>query len=370
MRRSRGYAPQTLDLGRKVPELLACGGELKNAFCLTKGRHAILSQHIGDLENYETLEFFEETLRNLKKLFRVEPRAVAHDLHPQYLSTKYALERTGLPAVGVQHHHAHIASCMAEHSLSGEVIGVAFDGTGYGTDGAIWGGEFLVASYAGFTRRAHLRYVPLAGGDAAVRENWRAALGYLTDTFGADASIDGVAEERVRVVRRMIATGLNTVPTSSCGRLFDAVSAIIGLRREVTFEGQAAIELEMIAQSDERGRYDFAIEGDGPWQVDFRPLVVEILRDPAAAPVKAARFHNTLAAATAEVCLRIARETALRRVCLSGGTFQNMRLLGTTAAALRRNELEVYLHARVPPNDGGIALGQAAIAAAAGNINF
>ena len=370
MRRSRGYAPQTLDLGRKVPELLACGGELKNAFCLTKGRHAILSQHIGDLENYETLEFFEETLRNLKKLFRVEPRAVAHDLHPQYLSTKCALERTGLPAVGVQHHHAHIASCMAEHSLSGEVIGVAFDGTGYGTDGAIWGGEFLVASYAGFTRRAHLRYVSLAGGDAAVRENWRAALGYLTDTFGADASIDGVAEERVRVVRRMIATGLNTVPTSSCGRLFDAVSAIIGLRREVTFEGQAAIELEMIAQSDERGRYDFAIEGDGPWQVDFRPLVVEILRDPAAAPVKAARFHNTLAAATAEVCLRIARETALRRVCLSGGTFQNMRLLGTTAAALRRNELEVYLHARVPPNDGGIALGQAAIAAAAGNINF
>ena len=370
MRRSRGYAPQTLDLGREVPELLACGGELKNAFCLTKGRHAILSQHIGDLENYETLEFFEETLRNLKKLFRVEPRAVAHDLHPQYLSTKYALERTGLRPVGVQHHHAHIASCMAEHSLSGEVIGVAFDGTGYGTDGAIWGGEFLVAGYAGFTRRAHLRYVPLAGGDAAVRENWRAALGYLTDTFGAGASIEGVPEERVRVVRRMIATGLNTVPTSSCGRLFDAVAALIGLRREVTFEGQAAIELEMIAQSGERGRYDFAIEGDGPWQIDFRPLIAEILRDPAAAAVKAAKFHNTLAEATVEVCLRIARETGLRRVCLSGGTFQNMRLLGTTAAALRRHGLEVYLHAQVPPNDGGIALGQAAIAAATVNVNF
>jgi hydrogenase maturation protein HypF len=370
MRRSRGYAPQTLDLGREVPELLACGGELKNAFCLTKGRHAILSQHIGDLENYETLEFFEETLGNLKKLFRVEPRAVAHDLHPQYLTTKYALERSGLRAVGVQHHHAHIASCMAEHGLAGEVIGVAFDGTGYGTDGAIWGGEFLVAGYAGFTRRAHLRYVPLAGGDAAVRENWRAALGYLTDTFGADATIEGVAEERVRVVRRMIATGLNTVPTSSCGRLFDAVAALIGLRREVTFEGQAAIELEMIAQSGEDGRYDFAVEGDGPWQIDFRPLVAEILRDPAAAPVKAAKFHNTLAEATVEVCLRIARETGLRRVCLSGGTFQNVRLLGTTAAALRRSGLEVYLHARVPPNDGGIALGQAAIAAAEGTVNF
>src|ERR1039458_2835076 len=169
MRRSRGYAPQTLDLGREVPELLACGGELKNAFCLTKGRHAILSQHIGDLENYQTVEFFEETLRNLKKLFRVEPRAVAHDLHPQYRSTKYALENTGLPAIGVQHHHAHIASCMAEHSLAGEVLGVAFDGTGYGTDGAIWGGEFLVASYAGLERRAHPRYTPPAGGDGGGR---------------------------------------------------------------------------------------------------------------------------------------------------------------------------------------------------------
>jgi hydrogenase maturation protein HypF len=259
---------------------------------------------------------------------------------------------------------------MAEHSLSGEVIGVAFDGTGYGTDGAIWGGEFLVAGYAGFTRRAHLRYVPLAGGDAAVRENWRAALGYLTDTFGADVSFEGVAVERVHVVRRMIATGLNTVPTSSCGRLFDAVAAIIGLRREVTFEGQAAIELEMIAQSGEDGRYSFAIEGDGPWQVDFRPLVAEILRDPATAPAKAAKFHNTLADATSEVCLRIGRETGLRRVCISGGTFQNMRLLGATAAALRRNGLEVYLHARVPPNDGGIALGQAAVAAAKVNVNF
>jgi hydrogenase maturation protein HypF len=343
---------------------------LKNAFCLTKGRHAILSQHIGDLENYETLEFFEETLGNLKKLFRVEPRAVAHDLHPQYLTTKYALERSGLRAVGVQHHHAHIASCMAEHALAGEVIGVAFDGTGYGTDGAIWGAEFLVAGYAGFTRRAHLRYVPLAGGDVAVRENWRAALGYLTDTFGAGATMEGVAEERVRVVLRMIATGLNTVPTSSCGRLFDAVAALIGVRREVTFEGQAAIELETIAESGERGRYEFGIEGDGPWEIDFRPLVVEILRDVAPAPVKAAKFHNTLTEATAEVCRRMARETGLRRVCLSGGTFQNMRLLGTTTAALRRSGLEVYVHALVPPNDGGIALGQAAIAAAESTINF
>ena len=190
MRRSRGYAPQTLDLGRSLPELLACGGELKNVFCLTKGTHAILSQHIGDLENYETLVFFEETLANLKKLFRVAPRAVAYDLHPGYLSTKYALGLEGLEKIGVQHHHAHIASCMAENGLTGEVIGVAMDGTGYGLDGAIWGGEFLVAGYAGFTRRAHLRYVPLAGGDAAVREPWRSALGYA----GAEERLAGVPE--------------------------------------------------------------------------------------------------------------------------------------------------------------------------------
>jgi hydrogenase maturation protein HypF len=366
LRRSRGYAPQTLDLGRTVPELLACGGELKNAFCLTKGRHAILSQHIGDLENYETLLFFEETLANLKKLFRVEPRAVAHDLHPLYLSTRYALELPGLPKVGVQHHHAHIASCMAENGLRGEVIGVAFDGTGYGTDGAIWGGEFLVAGYAGFERRAHLRYVPLAGGDAAVRQPWRAALGYLIDTFGPDAPFDAAPEERVRVVRRMIATGLNTVPTSSCGRLFDAVASLIGLRQEVNFEGQAAIELEMTAEDGTADRYPYGIDGAGPWQVDFRPAIENIVRDVSAGqprPVMAARFHNTLAHATVEVCRRIALETALRRVCLSGGSFQNVRLLAGAVAGLRAGGFEVFLHAQVPPNDGGIALGQAAIAA-------
>ena len=366
LRRSRGYAPQTLDLGRTVPELLACGGELKNAFCLTKGRHAILSQHIGDLENYETLLFFQETLANLKKLFRVEPRAVAHDLHPLYLSTRYALELPGLPKVGVQHHHAHIASCMAENGLRGEVIGVAFDGTGYGTDGAIWGGEFLVAGYAGFERRAHLRYVPLAGGDAAVRQPWRAALGYLIDTFGPDAPFDAAPEERVRVVRRMIATGLNTVRTSSCGRLFDAVASLIGLRQEVNFEGQAAIELEMTAQDGTADRYPYGIDGAGPWQVDFRPAIENIVRDVSAGqprPVMAARFHNTLAHATVEVCRRIALETALRRVCLSGGSFQNVRLLAGAVAGLRAGGFEVFLNAQVPPNDGGIALGQAAIAA-------
>jgi hydrogenase maturation protein HypF len=370
MRRSRGYAPLTMDLGRAVPELLACGGELKNAFCLTKGRHAILSQHIGDLENYETLVFFEETLANLKKLFRVEPRAVAYDLHPLYLSSKYALEIPSLPKVGVQHHHAHIASCMAENGLNGQAIGVAFDGSGYGSDGAVWGGEFLVAGYAGFERRAHFRYVPLAGGDTAVREPWRSALGYLVDLGGAGAfacqALANVPEERVRVVRRMIEKGVNTVRTSSCGRLFDAVASIVGLRQAVTFEGQAAIELEMAAQDGVAERYPFGIDGDGPWELDFRPMMERLVSDTAGgvtAGAVSARFHNTLVEAIAETCRRIRGETGLDRVCLSGGTFQNMRLLSTVTPALRTAGFEVVLHAKVPPNDGGIALGQAAIAA-------
>ena len=361
MRRSRGYAPETLDVGREMPELLASGGELKNVFCLTKGTHAILSQHIGDLENYETLVFFEETLANLRKLFRVTPRAVAYDLHPGYLSTKYALGLEGLEKIGVQHHHAHIASCMAENGLAGEVIGVAMDGTGYGLDGAIWGGEFLLASYAGFERRAHLRYVPLAGGDAAVREPWRSALGYAgaAERLLADAG-GRISEQGLRVVERMIATGTNTVMTSSCGRLFDAVAALIGLRYEVNFEGQAAIELEAIVDPSCEERYQFDIGGE---KLDFRAMMERIVKERAAPSLVAARFHNTLAAAIHEMCLRMRRESGIGRVCLSGGTFQNMRLLGLVARALRASGFELFLHRKVPPNDGGIALGQAVIAA-------
>ena len=357
MRRSRGYAPETLDVGREMPELLAAGGELKNVFCLTKGTHAILSQHIGDLENYETLVFFEETLANLQKLFRVTPRAVAYDLHPGYLSTKYALGLAGLEKIGVQHHHAHIASCMAENGLTGEVIGVAMDGTGYGLDGAIWGGEFLLASYAGFERRAHLRYVPLAGGDRAVREPWRSALGYAG---AAESLLAGVDERRLQVVERMIATGTNTVMTSSCGRLFDAVAALTGLRYEVNFEGQAAIELEAVVDPSCEERYGFDIGGE---ELDFRAMMERIVKERTAASVVAARFHNTLAAAIQEMCLRMRRESGIGRVCLSGGTFQNMRLLGLVARALGASGFELFLHRRVPPNDGGIALGQAVIAA-------
>src|SRR6266850_3150102 len=263
IRRSRGYAPQSVDLGMEVDEILACGAELKNAFCLTKGRYAFLSQHIGDLENYETLLFFQGTLANLKKLFRVEPRAVAYDLHPLYMSTKFALQQDGVEKFGVQHHHAHIASCMAENHLREKVIGVAFDGTGYGTDGKIWGGEFLVADFAGFERRAHLRYVPLAGGDAAVREPWRLALSYLRETFGSETEpldlplFEQVDAKRRSLVGAMLGRGISTVETSSCGRLFDAVASILGVRQEINFEGQAAIELEQMIADGVEDHYRF-----------------------------------------------------------------------------------------------------------------
>jgi hydrogenase maturation protein HypF len=368
LRRSRGFVPQAIDLGMEVAEILACGAELKNTFCLSKGRYAVLSQHIGDMENYETLVFFEETLANLKKLFRVEPRAVAHDLHPQYLSTQFAQRIPELPKIGVQHHHAHVASCMAENGLRGKVIGVALDGTGYGTDGKIWGGEFLVADYSGFERRAHLRYVPLAGGDAAVRQPWRPSLAYLADTFGPGAEFPELAlwrdvpETQRRLVRSMIAQAVNTIETSSCGRLFDAVASVIGLRQQISFEGQAAIELETIAADGVADAYPFSLAGD---TVDFRPAIERIVGEVRAsipAPVIAARFHNTVAEAVVEVCRRLRAEERLNRVCLSGGTFQNMKLLARTLAGLQRLDFEVFIHAQIPPNDGGIALGQAVIA--------
>jgi hydrogenase maturation protein HypF len=374
LRRSRGFVPQTIDLGIEMEEVLAFGGELKNTFCLTKGRYAILSQHIGDLENYETMRFFEETLAKMKHLFKVAPRVAAYDLHPGYRSTRMALA-AGLGSgierkVGVQHHHAHIASCMAENHLRGNVIGVALDGTGFGTDGRIWGGEFLVADFAGFARRAHLRYVLLPGGDAAVRQPWRMALSYLRDTFGEQMPGDlgcfqGVAEKQLELVDRMISQRVQTVETSSCGRLFDAVAALLGVASEVTFEGQAAIALEMTAARGIDERYGFDIEEGEPMIVDFRTTIAAIVKDVSSGRRVgeiSARFHNTLSAAIAEVCCRIRDSDTLDRVCLSGGTFQNLYLLERTVVELRRRGFGVFLHAMVPANDGGISLGQAVIA--------
>jgi hydrogenase maturation protein HypF len=378
LRRSRGYVPHTIDLGRTMSELVAFGGELKNTFCLTKGRHAILSQHIGDLENYETEQFFQETLTRMQSLFKVRPCAVAHDLHPEYRSTRMALASAIERKIAIQHHHAHIASCMAENHLDGEVIGVAFDGTGYGTDGCIWGGEFLVAGLGQFTRRAHLRYVPLPGGDAAVRQPWRMALSYLRDAFGSRSlphltCFESIPSSQLELVDAMLAKRIQTVDTSSAGRLFDAVAALLGLATEVTFEGQAAIALETAAGPEITGSYPFDLHGgefsgevsSDAMILDLRATIVAIVEAiTAGRPVAeiAARFHNTLCAAIVEVCCRIRISDGLPRVCLSGGTFQNLYLLRRTVVELRRRGFKVFLHATVPANDGGIALGQAVIA--------
>ncbi|HEU4343830.1 MAG TPA: carbamoyltransferase HypF [Candidatus Binatia bacterium] len=372
VRRSRGYAPQPIPMAAPfVRPVLACGAHLKNSFCLGKERYAFMSHHIGDLENYQTVNSFARGIEHFEHIFAIRPAVVAHDLHPDYLSTRYALGRRGTIKIGVQHHHAHIASCMAEHGLAGPVIGVAFDGLGYGSDGAIWGGEFLVAELAHYERRAHLRYVPLTGGDAAIRQPWRMALSYLRDALGQDPislglpGWEGISEKKIAVVASMAARGVNTVQTSSCGRFFDAVASILGLRHEVNYEGQAAVELEWLAAGGVEESYPYGISAVAPWEIDMRPAVKKIVREiqsrqpPASI---AAKFHNTLVAAIVEVCQRLRAAEKLDAVCLSGGTFQNVYLLERLVPRLRACGFAPYRNRKVPPNDGGIALGQAVIA--------
>ncbi len=373
LRRARGYSPQPVWLGRGDAEVLACGAQQKNTLCLTRAGFALPSQHLGDLENFETLRFFEETLERMSRLFHVRPTAVAYDLHRGYLSTQFALKIKGLRQIGVQHHHAHVASCMAEHGLDGRVIGVAWDGTGFGTDGTIWGGEFLAADYLGFERLARLRPVLLAGGDAAVREPWRVARSYLLDAFDG-AVPDGArwaaaaSPQHMRVVDTMLRRRVHTIPTSSAGRLFDAVASLIGLRHTVSFEGQAAMMLEAAAAEEWSGSDEvdnFALAGVGPVEVDLRPMVRQIVAavECGEPPGRiAARFHRTLAAVIAAVCLRVRAGLQLNQVCLSGGCFQNALLLEGCVRRLREEGFEVFFQRAVPPNDGGISLGQAAIA--------
>ncbi len=374
VRRSRGFAPEPIDLGMQLSEILACGGELKNTLCLTKDRYAILSQHIGDLENLETMELFRETLGHLQRFFRVSPVAAAYDLHPNYMSTRFALEESGLRPIGVQHHHAHIASCMADNGLRGRVVGVALDGTGYGADGRIWGGEFLTCGFGGFERQGHLQYVPLAGGDAAIRQPWRSALAYLRSAFGSEAVslplplFEEIPRRKIALVDAMLTRNIQTVETSSCGRLFDAVSSILGLRHETSYEGQAAIELEMAASEAslcDLKSYPFKFRGLNPFQIDMVPTIEAIVRDFLArmpVPEISARFHRTMAQIIVDSCLRIRDTEGLNRICLSGGVFQNLRLLAHAVEGLRRSRFEVFVHHRVPPNDGGLSLGQAMIA--------
>jgi hydrogenase maturation protein HypF len=372
IRRSRGYAPRPVALSRRFAQhTLACGAHLKNTFCLGKDRYAFLSHHIGDLENYETLASFIDTIEEFTALFAIRPSLVAHDLHPDYLSSKYAAGLDGVTTVGVQHHHAHIVSCMAEHGLDGPVIGVAFDGLGYGADGTLWGGEFLLADLAGYARRAHLRYVSLAGGDRVVREPWRSALSYVQDALGKNPLALGLpgwqalGPHKVALVERLLQRDVNTFRTSSCGRLFDAVASILGLRHEANFEGQAAMALEAAAWDGIGDEYPFAIEEDEPWRIDLRPAIAALVREVLARSetgVMAAKFHNTLVSVITEMGLRLRRAEGVNRVCLSGGTFQNLYLLERVVPRLRRYGFEVFVNTQVPANDGGIALGQAVIA--------
>ena len=372
LRRSRGYSPFPVKLPWDVPPLLATGAELKNTFCITNKNYAFLSHHIGDMENYETLQSFERGIEHFEKLFRVKPGAIACDLHPNYLATRYALERAqreGLPAFSIQHHHAHIAACMAEHGLDGSrpVIGVAFDGTGYGDDGEIWGGEFLVADYKGYERALHLEYFPLPGGEAAIKRPARTALALLWSLgFDWDERLAPVAkfsEEEGTMLRTQLERRINTPLTSSMGRLFDAAAALAGVRQKVNYEAQAAIEFEALADAAENRGYSFeAVQNKVLVRTALEGLIKDVLAG-TPVPIISARFHNGLAELVRVAAVNIKSRTGLNEVVLSGGVWQNIMLLRRTLSLLHNEGIVVYIHREAPTNDGGLSLGQAAIAA-------
>jgi hydrogenase maturation protein HypF len=374
LRRSRGYVPVPVFLRAPVPSVLALGAELKNTVCLTKEDRAFVSQHIGDLENLATYDFFRMTIAHLQRLLDIHPRVIACDRHPDYLSTRYALEQTELPVVQVQHHHAHVVSAMAENHLAdGPVIGLAFDGTGYGDDGSVWGGEILVADARGYERVASLAAVPMPGSAAAVREPWRMAVSYLAAALG-DTCLERplpllrtVEPGRAALVLEMVRKRINAPLTSSLGRLFDAVAGIAGVCPRVAFEGQAAMGLEMLATGAPSTPYAFQWTPQDIYRLDTRPIIRGVVADLEAGIALAAiadRFHATLVAGFAAICLRIRRERGLGRVVFSGGAFQNRLLLTGLGRALRAEGFEVFSHRLVPTNDGGLALGQALVAAA------
>jgi len=373
LRRSRGFVPVPVQLEKESQAVLAVGGELKNTVCVVRGSEAFLSQHVGDLENLESYRFFEESVEHLQRILESAPKVIAHDLHPDYFSTKWAQERTGVELVGVQHHHAHVAACMAENHLDGKVIGIALDGSGYGTDGAIWGGEVLVADYSGFERAGHFEYVPLPGGAAAIHEPWRMAVSYLAKHFGKNVEKLGlpflaeIDSRKLGVVLQMMEGEINSPRTSSCGRLFDAVAALVGLRGTVNFEAQAAIELEMAAlDSGSEAAYplDLNLRG-GVWEIGTKSLFEWLVRDiqkKASVAEISRKFHNGVALVLVEAAEKIREKTELSRVCLSGGCFLNAVLLETMIAEMKERSFEVFFHTEVPAGDGGISLGQAVIA--------
>jgi hydrogenase maturation protein HypF len=377
LRRSRGYSPFPVRLPWQALPVLGVGAELKNTFCLTQKDYAFLSHHIGDLENYETLQSFLQGVEHFERLFRARPVALACDLHPNYLATRYALERAereGLPVFSIQHHHAHSAACMAENGLAGDrpVIGLAFDGTGYGEDGAIWGGEVLLADYQGFQRAAHLAYFPLPGGDAAIRKPARTALALLW-SLGLEwddrlAAVTEFCAQDRSVLRMQLEKQINTPFTSSLGRLFDAAAALAGVRQKVNYEAQAAIEFEALADAAETGAYLVSPVHDPARQaleIDLGEGIEALLSDVLAGvpvPVIAARFHNGIAEMSAVVCRMVRESSGINEVALSGGVWQNMTLLRRVCTLLEKDQFIVYVHQHAPANDGGLALGQAVIA--------
>ncbi len=374
IRRSRGYVPEPVFLKRKHPPILACGAELKNTVCLVKEDRAFVSQHIGDLENLETYRFLELTVRHLCRILDVCPEIIACDLHPDYLSTRYAEEQEGMELIRVQHHHAHIVSCLAENRIDGPVIGLAFDGTGYGTDNTVWGGEVLIAEAGRFDRVGHLSCVAMPGSAAAVKEPWRMAVSHLFEAFGEEVAeldlpvTDIVAPEKIRTVVQMIKGGINAPLTSSLGRLFDGVAAILGLRTHVHFEGQAAMELETVAGELTGDPYDCGwISEGGVYRIPGKQIIRGVVSDVRnGRPVEqiSARFHDTLIQLFTDLCGQIRRNTGLDRVALSGGSFQNDILLTGLIRELENRQFTVFTHTRVPANDGGLSLGQAVAAGA------
>jgi len=374
MRRSRGYVPVPVFLKEQIPQILAVGGELKNTVAVSDGNRVFLSQHIGDLENLESYKFFTAAIEHLQKILEIRPKVVAYDLHPDYFSTRWALQQSAERSIGVQHHHAHIASCMAENLLDGPVIGFALDGTGYGTDGNIWGGEVLIADYDNFQRAAHFEYVPMPGGNAAIREPWRMAVSYLTHHFGEGFRkfpvpfVQRLHRPKVDLLQRMSDRGVNAPLTSSCGRLFDAVAALAGIRQEVNYEAQAAIELEMaIGHAAPDGSYPLELLTDGEcWTIGTKPLFEALIADleqSTSISTISRRFHDGLIEAFCSVADRLRRRSTLNRICLSGGTFNNAYLLTHLRSRLEATDFKVFTHSAVPSGDGGLSLGQIMVAA-------
>jgi hydrogenase maturation protein HypF len=380
IRRSRGYAPEAIMLGEEGPDVLACGAEVKNTFAITKGNAAIVSQHIGDMENLETLEFFEETLENLKQVYRSDPVAIAYDLHPGYLSTRWALtylKDKGLKGCGIQHHHGHIAAVMAEKRIKDKVIGVALDGTGYGTDGNLWGSEFLVCDLVGFERVGHFRYVPLPGGETAIKEPWRIAVSYLKQSVvGGDICrhlenigyVKKYGRNKLEILLKIIDNVGFSPLTSGAGRLFDAVSALAGICDQSTYEGEAAVALESALPDNYAGMdvkaYPYRILDGEPAVIDFSDMIVEIAAEAALGTdrgIISLRFHNTMIEVVADMASYLRESTSIQRVALSGGCFQNAMLLEGVLRKLSSMGFTVFTNESLPCNDACLSLGQAYI---------